>query len=175
VKKLTILILIAALVLVVFGAVGCWVPSVKTTGGGWFTDDGHRIVFGFTAIPTFEQVDEEEVEVVGVKGQFQLIDYSARRPLIIHGEFDDLKWVWVSSYDPEYEWTKFEGTCTIKGEEGEFNLEVHFRDLGESGPGAGDKIKIKIFGWDGYGWDYQGELEGGNINIHLPHDYMDGE
>jgi len=160
------LILVAVLVLGVVANINCMVPSVKTTGGGWFTDDGHKVTFGFTAIPTGDSILN-----LGAKGQFQLIDHDTApgAPNIdIHGEFDDVNMVRTDS-----EWTKFEGTCTVKGEEGEFDLEVEFKDEGEPGPGAGDYVKIKIKGWDGSGWDYQGALEGGNIQFHVPNEYRD--
>ena len=162
-KRLGMFVLVAVLVLGIVAGVGCNFPSVKTTGGGWFTDGcgegAHKVTFGFTAMPTDEGCS--------AKGQFQLVDHGDKPPTILHGEFDDVDWV------NDLDYTRFYGKCTIKGEEGEFDLEVKFYDEGEPGPSAGDKIKVKIHGWDGGGWDYSGELEGGNVQFHVPQEYRD--
>ena len=153
-----ILLLVAVFVL---GMAGCKVPSVKTTGGGWFIDDctGHKVTFGFTAIPTGEDLD--------AKGQFQLIDHFTKPPTRIHGMFDKMKKVSMVG-----DTTEFEGKCSIDGE-WEFTLKIWFTDKGEPGADSGDEIKIKIEGWRPENsrcccYDYKGTLEGGNIQVHVP-------
>jgi hypothetical protein len=158
-KKLpSICIVVIAVFLVAVVAMGssCMMPSVKTTGGGWFIDNRSeaKITFGFSAILTGE--DNE------AKGQFQLIDHGTKPPTRVHGTFDELKWVSIFGTS-----TKFEGECTVNGN-GPVYLKVEFTDRGKPGIDPGDEIKVWIDG--GMMPDYMGTLEGGNITIHVPKD-----
>jgi len=151
------LLLIVALLVTMTACTG---PSVKTTGGGWFTDCKtlDKITFGFTAIPTGDDKC--------AKGQFELIDHVGKGGNVnIHGEFNKLGIV-----NPNFNTTKFFGTCSINGQR-EYDFEVQFTDNGNPGVDPGDMIKVYISGWGSkYKADYYGELGGGNIVIHVPND-----
>jgi hypothetical protein len=163
-RKLSLIGMIVVAVLLVASmavSLACLVPSVKTTGGGWFINEGcvseGRVTFGLNVIPTGEG-DE-------VKGQFQLVDHSDKPPTRIHGTFDELRWVSMFGMS-----TEFEGTFSINGD-GPYDFRVEFTDKGEPGVDPGDEIKVKIFGWECRGSDYKGTLGGGNIQIHVPEDF----
>ena len=140
-KSVLVAFLVAALALI---GTGC----SKTTGGGWFIDEGmssgNKITFGFNAQPTGGEL---------AKGQFQLIDHGSK--VRIHGSFEGT----YEETDPIESF--FWGTCTIDGE-GPYSLQLRVEDLGKPGFGQGDMIDVFIFG---YGTLY-GELGGGNIKGH---------
>ena len=131
---------LAILVMVVALFTGC-----KATGGGWFIDEGRsdskKCTFGLNAQGKWD----ESVGWFVYKGQFQFNDHAGNK---IHAEVMNIK-----EFDDTYAifWAMAdEGLVTVWVE-----------DHGEPGPDAGDYIKIC---YDGETWE--GDLEGGNIQIH---------
>jgi hypothetical protein len=161
-KRALALILVVAIGLLLFGC-DIGVVPVKTTGGGWFTDeDGHRVTFGFTAHPG---------DNTPAKGQFQLVDHGNKtvEKMKIHGNFTvAADWVSFDEQGDIDDCTWFSGNCTVNGMNA-YPFAIKLCDYGEPGPSSGDRIELGV-GTDENNpdWSYEATLEGGNIQIHWP-------
>ena len=115
----------------------------KVTGGGWFMDGEDKCTFGFNA---------QEDDCCQAKGQFQFNDHANTK---IHAVVYDLSY------------SRFSEEWTIRGKtkDGTERIMVKVEDNGEPGVGAGDYIKVWIYGADGGHWE--GVLGGGNIQEHV--------
>ena len=140
---LTILVMIMALF------TGC-ILTGKVTGGGWFMNEGtegtdSKCTFGFNA-----QGDE----CLEYKGQFQFNSHDGEK---IHA-----KVMALLDFGETYAW--FHGVANDGRE-----VDVYVEDKGQPGPDPGDSIKIWIdadlMDLLGTG-DYEGDLGGGNIQVH---------
>ncbi len=145
--------------LVVIGLIVAAVGCEKTTGGGWFYNNGNidqKVTFGFNAQPVGD---------MDAKGQFELQDHSTKTN--IHGTFNA-----TLGGSNANGLTQFTGTCKIDGQGGH-TFAVWFYDAGEPGPNNGDGLAVWI---DPSSTDpvtlalttptYTGTLDGGNIQVH---------
>jgi hypothetical protein len=135
------------LVLIVTLSFGCYPSDGAITGGGFLEECEGKVSFGFNVKGT--QVEGSDYDV---KGQFQLVDHSAK--LRVHGTFDEVVYMllvgWVAS-----------GECTVNGD-GPHKFYLYAYDAGE--PAIYDYIFVylEISGPD---LVYQGIIDGGNIQV----------
>ena len=147
-SKYMALVMILLLAVVLMTGCSIWtLSSGKVTGGGWFIDgDGNKCTFGFNA-----QGDGDWCVDMEFKGQFQFNDHAKPEATKIHAAVIRL-----------YEHKLDECIYKFKGEtKDEKEVVVTVQDLGEPGVDAGDGIKVE---YDGNTWE--GELGGGNIQVH---------
>jgi hypothetical protein len=138
----------------------------KTTGGGWFYNNGDStkmVTFGFNTQPAGPTNADGQA---AAKGQFELIDHKTNTN--IHGTFDT---IYVTG-DPTSNTTAFSGTCTctINNQKKIVPFGVGFTDNGQLGVNPGDYISVDIDIQADSNTDndlkYSGTLGGGNIQIH---------
>jgi hypothetical protein len=130
------------LVLVLILSLSVGLMGCKVTGGGFLENrEGDKATFGFNVQGT--TLDD-------VKGKFQLVDHSFKPPLRIHGTFFGMLGSMAL------------GECTINGE-GPFLFQLYVDDAGE--PGIDDYIYVRLF-IPGPDLEYEGIIDGGNIQVH---------
>ena len=138
---------LAILLMVVVLFTGC-----KVTGGGWFLDvveeEETKCTFGLNAQGEWD----EGVGWFVYKGQFQFNDHAGTK---IHVEV-----MQMTQFGDDY--AEFSGVA----KSGEAVI-VWVEDHGEPGPDAGDYIAIWINGLPLFDPpSYEGEILGGNIQVH---------
>ncbi len=139
---------LAVLVMVMALFTGC-ILTGKVTGGGWFIDEDtdNKCTFGLNA-----HGDYREGEGIIYKGQFQFNDRVGG--IKIHAKVMSLL-----DFGETYAW--FHG----EDDEGK-DVYVFVEDMGQPGADPGDSIKIW---YDTSPIDpptYEGDLGGGNIQVH---------
>lgn len=180
--------------LIVFCSLGLMLSgcSGKFTGGGWIetcaepengfsatfsTDepgcvelDGGKITFGFQfkceEVECDQLLGSNDMPYLEGSGQLQWNDHV--QGIKFHGVADEVPGCGVIYGDSGEAWVQ--GTYTPQpkkiGEGGTFDLKVY--DLGEPGPDAGDYIEIELDGGFHGGYEAEGYLGGGNIQVHKP-------